>query len=227
MIPPIASGPHTCQLADRYILPDTRPYRLKTSCYGPNIFVSESRFSLPSGKAPYRPVHTDPITDWYADHLLSSSTAKIDCRRSILDVDDRLREKSTVDDRLKKQKGKKKRKRRKKKKRRRSTSCRPRLRAAHGSPVSPRRPCHLPATFVPATLGERPRQRCRGDEEALSNAVEKDFSLDAMEVVEGTRARDNCRVMVDVGGALGAKGLMACGSRGALKVESLRARSDR
>ncbi|RRT64335.1 hypothetical protein B296_00033412, partial [Ensete ventricosum] len=50
-------------------------------------------FSLLSGKAPYRPVHTGPAADRYADRSLPGSTAKIgrrqsidgeiDCRRSI------------------------------------------------------------------------------------------------------------------------------------------------
>ncbi|RWV91167.1 hypothetical protein GW17_00046568 [Ensete ventricosum] len=91
-----------------------------------------ARFSLPSGKASYRLIRTCPATDWYVDQPLPGGTTKIDRRRLIEE-----------------EKGKKKtRKRRKKKKR--STSCRPRLRVAHGSPASRRRPRRLRVTFVPA-----------------------------------------------------------------------------
>ncbi|RZR87472.1 hypothetical protein BHM03_00014903 [Ensete ventricosum] len=109
----------------------------------------EPRFSLPSGKAPYHPIHTGPAAERYTDRPLPDGIAKIDCRWSISTVSGRLREKSTVDGRLKK------------KKRRRNTWRRPRLRAARGSPASHRR---QRATFVPA----------RGDETSLR--AERRFS---------------------------------------------------
>ncbi|RWW48129.1 hypothetical protein BHE74_00045819 [Ensete ventricosum] len=40
-------------------------------------------FSLPSGKASYRSVHTDPAVDRYADRLLLGGTAKIGRQRLI------------------------------------------------------------------------------------------------------------------------------------------------
>ncbi|RWW62430.1 hypothetical protein BHE74_00030441 [Ensete ventricosum] len=42
-----------------------------------------SRFSLLSGKAPYRAVHTGLLADWYVDCPLSGGTIEIDRRRSI------------------------------------------------------------------------------------------------------------------------------------------------
>ncbi|RWV89829.1 hypothetical protein GW17_00048003 [Ensete ventricosum] len=73
---------------------------------------------------PYRPVHTGPAVDWYADRPLPGGTAKIGRQRSISAVDDRFppstvdfrrrwsistvygrfKEKSTVDGRLRKKK---------------------------------------------------------------------------------------------------------------------------
>ncbi|RWW23242.1 hypothetical protein GW17_00012521 [Ensete ventricosum] len=133
-----------------------------------------------NGKAPYRPICTSPIADWYANRPLSGGTAKIGRRQLILAVNDRFRL-STVDfdrrrsiegeiDRqrlIEEEKGKKKkRKRRKKKKRRISTSCRPRLRVTRGSPASCRRPW---ATFVPA----------RGDETSPHAGREIEVTLDS------------------------------------------------
>ncbi|RWW56470.1 hypothetical protein BHE74_00036813 [Ensete ventricosum] len=65
-----------------------------------------SHFSLLSDKAPYRPIHTGPTADRYADWPLSGGTTKIERRRSISIVGSRLTEKSTVGGRLKKKKGK-------------------------------------------------------------------------------------------------------------------------
>ncbi|RZS22551.1 hypothetical protein BHM03_00055338, partial [Ensete ventricosum] len=94
-----------------------------------------ARFSLPSGKAPYRPVHTGPAADRYADQPLPGGTAKVDRRRSIDGEIDRRRS-------IEEEKGKKRRG----KEERRSTSppsspahC-SRTLAARGSPASRRRP---------------------------------------------------------------------------------------
>ncbi|RWW84617.1 hypothetical protein BHE74_00006764 [Ensete ventricosum] len=54
----------------------------------------------------YRSVYTGSVADRYADQSLSGDTTKIDRRRSISTVNDRLTEKSIVDDQLKKKKGK-------------------------------------------------------------------------------------------------------------------------
>ncbi|RWV97812.1 hypothetical protein GW17_00039375 [Ensete ventricosum] len=88
--------------------------RLKVESYQTHfkiIGLIKPRFSIPSGKAPYRPVHIGPA----ADRSLPGSTAKINRRRSI----------STVGDRLKKKKGKEE-----EKKKEEVPHCRPRLRAA-------------------------------------------------------------------------------------------------
>ncbi|RZS22045.1 hypothetical protein BHM03_00054774, partial [Ensete ventricosum] len=85
------------------------------------------------GKAPYRPVHTGPVADRYADRPLPVGTAKIG-RRLISAVGGRLTEKSIVDGRLKKKKGKEEEE---KKKEEEVPGCRPRLRAARAlSPSS-------------------------------------------------------------------------------------------
>ncbi|RRT44999.1 hypothetical protein B296_00045188, partial [Ensete ventricosum] len=63
------------------------------------------------------------------DHPLPGGTAKIGNRLSILAVGDQLREKSTVDDRLREKKGRRRRRgkeERRKKRRRKNTSRRPR-----------------------------------------------------------------------------------------------------
>ncbi|RWW25099.1 hypothetical protein GW17_00010575 [Ensete ventricosum] len=104
-----------------------------------------------SGKAPYRPVHTSPTADRYANRPLPGGTTKIDRRRSI----------STIDfDRRQLIDGEKGKRRRGKEERRRSTwpssspACCPRALAARGRLLSL---CgemkRLPA------LGERPRRR--------------------------------------------------------------------
>ncbi|RWV82370.1 hypothetical protein GW17_00056135 [Ensete ventricosum] len=100
-----------------------------------------SRFSLPSGKAPYHPVRTGPTADRYVDRPLPGGTTKIGRRRlisavggrfrlSVVDFDCRRSIEGEIDCQwsIEEGKGKKKRKRRKKKKRR-STSRRPRLHA--------------------------------------------------------------------------------------------------
>ncbi|RZS22439.1 hypothetical protein BHM03_00055219 [Ensete ventricosum] len=43
---------------------------------GPHTLELKSTFSLLSGKAPYRPVHTGPTADQYADRLLPGGTKK-------------------------------------------------------------------------------------------------------------------------------------------------------
>ncbi|RWW13106.1 hypothetical protein GW17_00023205 [Ensete ventricosum] len=83
-----------------------------------------SHFSLLSDKAPYRPIHTGPAADRYADWPLSGGTTKIGRRRSISIVGSRLTEKSTVGGRLKKKKGKEEEEKKEVPRRR------PRLRAA-------------------------------------------------------------------------------------------------
>ncbi|RWW81028.1 hypothetical protein BHE74_00010599, partial [Ensete ventricosum] len=100
----------------------------------------EPRFSLPSGKAPYHPIHTGPAAERYTDRPLPDGIAKIDCRWSISTVSGRLREKSTVDGRLKKKKG---RRRRGEEIPGAVLACvppvgRPRAIAAHGRLLSPR-----------------------------------------------------------------------------------------
>ncbi|RZR94016.1 hypothetical protein BHM03_00022610 [Ensete ventricosum] len=117
------------------------------------------------GKAPYRPVHTGPAADRYADWSLPGGTAKIGRRRSISTIGGRLTEKSTVGGRLKKKKGKEER---------RSTwppsslaRC-PRALAARGSTTSCRRPRVARETPLPSqpasdyrprvALGERLRR---------------------------------------------------------------------
>ncbi|RWW11074.1 hypothetical protein GW17_00025339, partial [Ensete ventricosum] len=45
--------------------------------------LSDARFALPSDKAPYRALRTNPPTDRYANRSLSGGTAEIDRRRSI------------------------------------------------------------------------------------------------------------------------------------------------
>ncbi|RWW06277.1 hypothetical protein GW17_00030402, partial [Ensete ventricosum] len=54
----------------------------------------------------YRSVYTGSVANRYADQSLSGDTTKIDRRRSISTINDRLTEKSIVDDQLKKKKGK-------------------------------------------------------------------------------------------------------------------------
>ncbi|RRT32611.1 hypothetical protein B296_00051539 [Ensete ventricosum] len=67
---------------------------------------SKARFSLPSSKALYCPIHIDPIADRYVDRPLPGGTAKIGRRRLTSVVGGRLTEKSIVGGRLKKKKGK-------------------------------------------------------------------------------------------------------------------------
>ncbi|RZS28600.1 hypothetical protein BHM03_00062220 [Ensete ventricosum] len=88
-------------------------------------------FSLPSGKAPYRPVHTGPAADRYVDRAVPLKSA----------VGGRLMEKSTVGGRLKKKKGKEE----EEKKKEVLGHC-PRLRAARApsppsQPTGDYRPC--------------------------------------------------------------------------------------
>ncbi|RWW55030.1 hypothetical protein BHE74_00038356 [Ensete ventricosum] len=123
-------------------------------------FISVSRFSLPSGKASYRSVHTGSVADRYVDRSLPGSTAKIDrCGR--------LTEKLTVGGRLKKKKGKEEEEKKKE-----VPGRRPRLRAARAPSSSAGRSRAVTALAVrgllsslrgerkclPA-LGERPRRR--------------------------------------------------------------------
>ncbi|RWV79398.1 hypothetical protein GW17_00059474 [Ensete ventricosum] len=118
---------------------------------------------------PYRPVHTGPAADRYADRPLPGGTAKIGRRQSISAVCGRFKEKSTVGGRLRKKKERRRRGKeeeeeeeekylaprsieeekgkKKKKKRRRSTSHRPSSDSARGSPASRRCP-RCPSTVA-------------------------------------------------------------------------------
>ncbi|RWW76486.1 hypothetical protein BHE74_00015423 [Ensete ventricosum] len=119
-------------------------------------------FSLLSGKAPYRPVHTGPAADRYADRSLPGSTAKIDRRRSIDGEIDRRRSIDGEIDRRRSIEEEKGERRRGKEEKRRSiwpssslVRC-PHALAAHGLTANRRRP-RMRAARMPSLPVGRPR----------------------------------------------------------------------
>ncbi|RWV98460.1 hypothetical protein GW17_00038690 [Ensete ventricosum] len=126
------------------------------------------------GKAPYRPIHTGPVADRYANRVVPLKSTVGDRFRLISTVGGRLTEKSTVGGQLKKKKGKEEEKKKE------VSGRRPHLRAAHapsppagrpqavaarGSPARRCRPRSPRASIVPARGDEMsPRVgRDRGD----------------------------------------------------------------
>ncbi|RZS11763.1 hypothetical protein BHM03_00043127 [Ensete ventricosum] len=146
-----------------------------------------SRFSLPSRKAPYHPVHTGPIADRYVDQLLPGGTAKISHRRlisaacgrfrlSAVDFDYRRSIDGEIDRRwpIEEEKGK-----RRGKEERRSTwppslpaRC-PRALAVRGSPARHHRPRNPWATIVPAR-GDETSPHAGRETEATSFSLSSD-----------------------------------------------------
>ncbi|RZR72490.1 hypothetical protein BHM03_00014069 [Ensete ventricosum] len=128
-----------------------------------------------SGKAPYRPIHTGPIADRYANRAVPLKSTVGDRFRLISTVDGRLTEKSTVGGQLKKKKGKEEEKKKEEVPGRRPhlhaahapspPAGRPQAVAARGSPARRCRPRSPRASIVPARGDEMsPRVgRDRGD----------------------------------------------------------------